>query len=438
MSIRFRSSLFVFFIYSSFFIACQDGKVNSDSDGNGIASGSNTLIYCIENPPLIGEFDGIEMYEGGISGMFYIPGSDMEFYLINDRGPNMVMNNHPKADGQRVKLFPFPQYSPKIMRAKIEDGQLIMLDFKTFTGPDGEVVTGVPAPDIMEEVAEIAWADLDGTVIPPDEWGIDAEAIALDKDGNFWIAEEYRTSIWHIDASTMKVINRYTPEPRLDIDIAIPAEFAFRRPNRGFESLTITPGGWVFAMLQSPMWFPNPGVGEKSRLIRVLAINPKTNDMAVYGYEIPDAQGSVRIRDWKIADMTAINEYEFLILEHGSRGDDFFADLYIMSIAQAAPIPEGVFDDLTFEQLNTAEMARRYRLRLTQKRHFINLFDFGYSRENRKPEGLAIIDAQTIAIITDNDYSVDAPHEDANLVDTAEKTCLYLIHLPDSLQLKLN
>ncbi len=415
--------------------ACQNADIKQGNESKGETH--QTTVFCLDQPPYIGEFEGIRIYEGGVSGMVYIPGSDMEFYLINDRGPNMIMNNHALADGQNVKLFPFPDYSPKIMHATIKDGKLEILDFKKFTGPQGEAVSGIPVPGIMDEVAEIAWSDLEGTEIPNDEWGIDAEAIALDKHGNFWIAEEYRTSVWHIDAKTMKVINRYTPEPRLDIDIAIPESFAYRRPNRGFESITVTPEGWVFAMLQSPMWYPDRSVRDSSRLIRILAIKPETGRMVVYGYETSEASGDVRIRDWKVADITAINDREFLVLEHGSNGDDFFADLYIMSIAQAAPVPDKVRDGRTFEQLLNAENMKGFRIHLTRKTHFLNLFDFGYSREHSKPEGLTIIDAQTIAVITDNDYGADAPEQNENLEATGEKTCLYLIRLPDSLRLNL-
>ncbi len=394
--------------------------------------------YCLENPPKIGTFEGLNVFEGGISGLAYIPETDMEFYLINDRGPNLVMTNHPKANGQNVKVFPFPDYAPKIFRATLENGVFRIKETLPIKKPDGSTVTGLPFPWNLEMNREIAWSDLEATPAGDDLWGIDAEGIAIGQNNDFWIVDEYRTSIWNIDRNSGKTKAIYAPEPVNEFYKPIDTIFKYRRPNRGFESVAITPSGLVYAILQSPMWNPGPEVSETSRLSRMLELNPITGETRTMFYEHADASGEVKIRDWKIADMVAINDHEFLILEHASRGATQFMDVYKIDISNATPIERENFDGKSAEMLNNAKGAARYGIKVVEKTHLLDIIQAGYDPELNKPEGLTIIDNQTIAIINDNDYDIDAPERDKKIVQHGHPTCLFIFKLPEAKRLNIN
>lgn len=394
--------------------------------------------YCLENPPAIGTFEGLDVFEGGISGLAYIPETDMEFYLINDRGPNLDLTNHPEANGQNVKVFPFADYAPKIFRAKLENGAFRIIETLPIRKPDGSLVSGLPFPGNLKMNRETAWSDLEATPAGEDVWGIDAEGIAIGQNNDFWIVEEYRTSIWNIERKTGKTKAIYAPEPMNEFYRPIDTIFKYRRPNRGFESVAITPSGLVYAILQSPMWNAGPEVSENSRLTRMLELNPITGETRTMFYEHADATGEVRIRDWKIADMVAINDREFLVLEHASRGATQFMDVYKIDIAHATPIEREDFDGKSAEMLNDAKGASRYGIKVVEKTHILDIIHAGYDPELNKPEGLTIIDEQTIALINDNDYDIDAPERDKKIVQHGHPTCLYIFKLPADKRLNIH
>jgi len=390
--------------------------------------------FCLENPPLIGEFMDQKIYEGGVSGMFYIPGTEYEFWLVNDRGPNIVMNDHPLAEGQNIKLFPFPHYAPKVMRAQLKDGRFEITQILEIKGPQGELASGLPVPGLDGEAAEIAWSDMDGTLAGTHEFGIDAEAIAMDAEGNLWIAEEYRTSIWKLDPATAEILEVFTPLAEHPSGTLIDEVYSKRRPNRGFESLAISPDGLIYVVPQSPLWNPDRSVMEKSRIMRILQLNPTTNKTTTFLFEMEEAFGDIRQRDWKIADMVAINNHQFLIIEHATNGNDQSLQINLIDIAEASPLLEEWDGERTYEQFITAKALKKVGIQPATKRHLIDLTKTSYPSTQVKPEGLTIVNSKTLALINDNDYSVDVDPNSWKLIDTEVPTCIYLIHLAEELK----
>jgi len=393
--------------------------------------------YFLEEPPLIGSFEGLELFEGGISGMVYIPGTDLEFYLINDRGPNMDMRNHENAKGQNVKLFPFPEYTQKIFHVKVIDNQLQILDILEIKRPDGGTITGLPYPGSMDYNREVAWKNLNGESAGIDNWGFDLEGIAIGRNNDFWAVDEYRTSILNIDRETAKIKSVFTPGNMYDNHISIDSIYKYRRPNRGFESVTITPSGKVYAMLQSPLWNPDRLITNTSRLVRLFELDPNTGESRTFLYEMEDKKGDVEIKDRKVGDMVAVNDSMFLILEHGTGQQSSFMDIYRININNATVITDNQYMGLTPEQLNDANTALKHNIHVVKKTHYLDLIAAGYSSEHEKPEGIAIIDENTIAVINDNDYGVDAPNSDSNIISTGVKTCLYIFRFRNNTDLDL-
>ncbi len=410
--------------------SCGGSRDRQDLTGSSV----EMQVFCLENPPFICKFNGIDIYEGGISGMTYIEGTDMEFYLVNDRGPNLVMTSHHHAMGENVKVLPFPDYAPKIFRTKLENGRYTVTEAMPLRRPDGGTVSGLPFPVNLDMNREIAWKDLNATPAGEDPWGIDAEGIVTGHDNDFWIVVEYRTSIWNVDKESGITKGVYGPELFNEYYRPIDTVFKYRRPNRGFESVAITPGGLVYAILQSPMWFPGPEVSETSRLVRMLELDPSTGETRMFFYEHSDARENIRIRDWKIADMVAVNNSEFLVIEHATMGESQFMDIYRIDISNATPIEREDYGGKTPELLNDAAGAMEYGIRVVDKTHLLDLIAAGYDPVLDKPEGIAIIDNKTIAIINDNDYDIDAPENNEYIIQPDHPTCLFLFRLPDGIK----
>ncbi|MDX1906305.1 MAG: choice-of-anchor I family protein [Bacteroidia bacterium] len=397
--------------------------------------------YTLQSSPLITTVGSVNIYEGGLSGLDYIPGSDLEFYVNTERGPTVPATNNPLSGGQPVLLFPAPAYAPKIMRVKAEADTLRILESQPLKRPDGTNATGLLNPVGQGNTGDIMWSDNNATVITPDVWGIDADGIRRAPDGTFWVCEEYGVSIWNLDASG-KVINRYTPYPASSTNnLPIDSLLKRRRANRGFESLAFTPNGKVYAFLESPMNNPNTTTANASRLIRILELDPATGLVQTFGYELQPAIGGtagIRTRDWRIGDASAINNFEFLVIENGQRGSFNIKEVYKVNIANATPITSNSFGGLTFEQLNDAITAAANGIQVATKTRYLDLLANGWEAVLDKPEGLTILNPNTLAVVNDNDYGISSPNENGNIVATNKPTKLYVYEIPEAIQPPLN
>jgi len=59
----------------------------------------------------------------------------------------------------------------------------------------------------------------------------------------------------------------------------------------------------------------------------------------------------------------------------------------------------------------------------------------GWDPSHKKPEGITVVNDTTIAVINDNDFGVDSPNADGNLVTTGKKTVLYQFTVPREMAL---
>lgn len=386
-----------------------------------------TYEYVDPNP-IVALPSGDVIYDGGLSGLHYIPGTDNEFYTLSDRGPNASATNHPNATGSTI-LLPKPDYAPLITRFKAENGVFTVQSIAPVLRPDGSPTTGLPLPDNAGATGETAWADTTPVVLNPDIWGLDAEGIVQDQAGNLWLCDEYGSSVWQIDGSTYQVIKRYTPFPMEAEDVALPAEIGLRRPNRGFEGIAQTPNGLVYAILQDPAYNPNSSAGLNSRLVRMVQIDPLTNDVKTFAYELNNDFGQIRKRDWKIGDLVAINNHSFLLIEHAERNGWNVKNIYRIDISDATPIDTFSFGGLTLEQVGDAATLSTFGAKAVHKELFFDLLEAGWDLTHDKPEGLTIVNDSTIAVVNDNDFGIDSPSEDGQIVFTGKTTRLYLYQL---------
>lgn len=396
----------------------------------------------------IGTYQGIAFREAGLSGLYAIPNTNgKEFWTLSDRGVNIDAANA-NLEGCRPtydKIYAFPDYAPKIHRIRISGDSVQILKSITIKRPNGTPASGIINPTGFGSTAtEIASTD---TVLncnnfslkttPKDIWGIDSEGIAVDREGNFWVCEEGGPTIWKINPNGV-VLKRFTPYANLlgsqPEDVAIDSVFKYRKNNRGFEGITITPNGKVYAVIQSPILYPTKSVGEGTRIHRILEIDPITNTTRMFAYlndGIIGASGSnqIRLRDWKIGDMVAINDHSFLVLEAALRGTTDIKKMYKIDIQDATPVTSGLYNGKTLEAWVDAAGLNANGITPVTKTLFMDLLSNGWPAALDKAEGLTIINDSTIAISNDNDYGQYSPLENGVASPTSNTSHVFVFGL---------
>lgn len=388
--------------------------------------------YEFKTPPVIGVYKDVTIREGGISGMHFIRGSKNEFYLLTDRGPNADANE--ANSGKETILFAFPNYAPKIFKIRPQGDSLKILKTMPLKKHDGKKASGIPNPVGLGNSGEVAWVGVNQEA-PLDKWGIDSECIAIGMNGDFWIGEEYGATVWRVNHKNGKVIARYTPFGGSEREVAIDSMIAKRRPNRGFEGIACTPNGKVYAILQAPIYNPDKASGEASRLHRILEIDPMTNATRMFVYEHEAPTENIKNKDWSIGDMAAINDHEFLVIEHAAKKEENVKKIFKIDISPATPITREDFNGQRLEQLENAENCIANGVTPVQKTLYLDLLANGWDPSHKKPEGITVVNDTTIAVINDNDFGVDSPQADGMLVSTGKKTVLYQFTVPKSMAL---
>ena len=197
----------------------------------------------------------------------------------------------------------------------------------------GTPISGLPNPKAMGGTNETAY-DGAGKLILNDASkpyhkvtnpsktdlnGLDAEGLAVMKDGSFWVSDEYGPHIVHYDANGVETqrINAFDADPRNNViingkRILLPAEFANRRANRGMEGLAVTPDqSTLVGIMQSSMDNPDKS-GRKTNLTRIVTINLVTGQVSQYLYRQEKAQNSN-------SGIVALNNHEFYVIERDSK-----------------------------------------------------------------------------------------------------------------------
>jgi len=402
--------------------------------------------------PAIGTFQGISFREAGFSALFPIAGTNgTEFWVCSDRGVNIDCASanpaacHPTYD----KLFCFPNYAPKIHRIRIQGDSIQIIRTITMKHPGGTGARGVLNPvGFGSTVAELATTDTVNDcanflakTTDKDIWGIDPEGIVVDQQGNFYVSEENGPTIWKLNQNG-EVVKRYTPYANLagaqPQDVAIDTVFKTRKNNRGFESLAITPGGKIVTMIQSPLLNPTTNVGENSRVHRILEIDPATNTQRMFVYLNQDVNGTganqIRLKDWKVGDMAAINDSTFLVIEAGIRGTNDNKRVFKINIGSATPVTSALYGGQSLEALDSAGLAAQGVVPV-QKTLLVDLVATGWPSALDKVEGIAIINDSTIALVNDNDFGQTCPNADGIAIATTNKSHLFTYRLQGSSKL---
>ncbi|MGK7902185.1 MAG: choice-of-anchor I family protein [Hormoscilla sp.] len=356
----------------------------------------NTFFFNPGSLPSLGTTDARgEIKLSGFSGLYYEgvnpDNGNLQFITHPDRGPD------DGTDENGDRIFILPEFQPELVRFELdrESGVLDIVDRIGLKRQDGTPLTGLPN---LPELDPDTPVDEDENLLEFDPLGIDPEGVVVAPDGTFWLVDEYRPSIYHF-LPDGTLFHRYVPEG-LDPAVgtpALPALYSTRQRNRGFEAVAYEEGK-IYAFIQTPL--NNPTSGE-SQTIRILEFDTETaTTTGEYLYIQEDMGGGSD----KIGDAVSLGNGEFLVIERDSGfGPESQKKIFHISIDDATNIQELTPDpDATFESL-TPEALADQGINPVSKSVYADLTALGYSFTD-KPEGLALIDENTVAVLNDNDF----------------------------------
>lgn len=381
---------------------------------NYAAPVATLAAYEIADRPVLGTTAaGQEILLGGFSGLFF-EGMDengrLVFITHTDRGPNPEPADV-DDDGVNERPFALPDFQPVIVRLALDPaaGTVEILEQIGLKRADGTPLTGLPnlAGEAGMAYADEEPVDLQGNPLELDSLGGDFEGIVRAADGTFWMVDEYRPAIYHFTADGT-LIARYVPdgsnneETGIAVgDEAIPAIYAQRRANRGFEAVALR-DNILYAFIQSPIDNPDAAKDSSSKsstLVRILAFDIDAKEtVGEYFYRL-DGSGVD-----KVGDAVVMPDGTFLVME---RDDAFGAAarkrIYRIDIDAATnflgyDLPVGV-------ELQSDAGLAALGITPAAKTLFVDLGAIGYNRVD-KTEGLALIDENTLAVINDDDFGM--------------------------------
>ena len=392
-------------------------------------SGTLQAVYTLPYIPLgpylegtlrlpLGSVDDHKIKLGGVSGLWrdHSDGPGI-FWLVTDRGGNGQIT----VGTESRRTFPVPEFAPTILKVKLENGTIQILDSIPIKTRPGIGVTGLPnfLPTGSPESDEQAWDCPATTKLDPKQSGLDTEDLVRTSDGNFWVVEEYRPSILKVAPDGL-VLKRFVPidpvQPLASAGYTIvqslPSIYGFKRKqNRGFEGLAISPNQkTLFAALQSPLLNPTAAVGNASRNTRILVFDIESEQPVaeyVYRFDVPTiaTYATTDPSEMKISAVVALDSFRLLVDER----TDAAARLYSVDIRQATNILGTVFDapattphDPNVESESGFGASGVVAL---PKELVIDLSTI--PGVPPKVEGVAVLDdGQTIAVANDNDLGL--------------------------------
>ncbi|MFI9248903.1 esterase-like activity of phytase family protein [Streptomyces sp. NPDC053069] len=408
----------------------QDARVIRTATLGEIPLGafSNALL-----PGSVDDDHGVKL--GGIGSDIYPAGRKGEYWTVTDRGPNGQI----KVNGTKRRTFPVPGFDPAIVKIRVCGDKVQVIDAIPLTTSSGQAVTGLPDQKSRDEAPYTYDAQSPLSYNPN---GLDTEGIVQAGDGTFWLVDEYGPSLVHVSARG-KVLTRYVPKglgptgAHYPVVEALPSVFLHRKINRGFEGLAQLPGGDLVLALQSPLSLPDADAGSASRTTRLLRFSPgKEAVTAEYAYRFDPVDvvdpGEDDTSELKISSVVAVGGDRLLVEER----TDNAARLQLVELKRRSSILGGSWDDDTtspsLEQLDDPASAG---VPVLAKRLVVDLGKV--DGVQRKIEGIARVDNDTLALINDNDFGMTdgagAFDAQGRLVDSGIRTAVTYVRLPEGL-----
>ncbi|HEY9301985.1 MAG TPA: esterase-like activity of phytase family protein, partial [Phormidium sp.] len=319
-------------------------------------------------------------------------------------------------NGVRVRPFALPNFQPSWVKFELNSstGEISNLERIGLKNKDNTPMSGLPNLSGQAGLAysDEVGADVFGRRLENDPLGVDLEGITRAADGTYWMVDEYRPSILHFD-NTGKLIERYVPQGSNASGIitgveALPAVYAQRRANRGFEAVAYQ-NGKVYAFIQSALDNPdvaNDRTSRDSLNLRILEFDSQTKQTtAEYLYRLESLQAD------KIGDAVSLENGKILVVERDDNsGAAAFKKVFQIDLAEATNLMTADLTRLpagkTIETASLAELTAA-GIQLVNKTLYVDLIAAGYDPKNEaKVEGLTLLDTGEIAVVTDNDFGI--------------------------------
>jgi hypothetical protein len=376
-----------------------------------------------------------ELTVGLGSGAYRRPGDPANmFYAVSDRGPNFVCGDvesvlSVSADqvckGQKVRVYPTPDYSPSIYTIFLnDDGSFDIKDVITLKDQNGVPLTGLTNKLTVAKTEKPV--DANGNMLEQSVSSIDAEGIIRLSDGSYWIGEENGPSILHASADGT-VIERIVPAgSEKDFEGAaykvtggLPAILVKRQTNRGIESMAVSPDeSKLYFMVQNPLANPNADAYKAAKNTRLFVYDRASSKLTgEYIYQLDDPQTfrndpSKKQNAPRISEVLALGNDRLLVLER----TDKTTKLHEVELKGATNILATRWDDMstspTLEQQNDLGSISLVAVSKTLR------FDSAdYPEAPNKLEGLAIMGDGALAMINDNDFGIKGDPTKVILID---------------------
>ncbi|MFB8081553.1 esterase-like activity of phytase family protein [Streptomyces sp. NPDC056013] len=372
---------------------------------------------------------------GGIGSDLYPAERRGEYWTVTDRGPNGQI----AVGKDKRRTFPVPGFDPAIVKVRATGGRIQVLKSLPITTASGAPVTGLPNQPGRDEAPYNHDAT---TPLAYNANGLDTEGLVRDRDGSFWLVDEYGPSLVHVSAKG-RVLARHVPRglalTGADYPVieSLPSIFLKRKINRGFEGLALLPDGDLVMALQSPLLNPDKAAGEDSRTTRLLRFSTRTHRVtAEYAYRFDPVgvvePGQTKTSELKISSIVALGGDRLLVQERTDKA----SRVYEVRLRRGADILGSPWDTTaspTLEQLDDEASAAAPVL---AKRLVVDLNTV--EGVPGKIEGIAVEGSSTLVLLNDNDFGMtDGPEAfDANgrLVDSDVETTLVRVRLPQRLR----
>ncbi len=405
------------------------------------------------------------VFLGGFSGLWYQAAESTEdslvFYAIPDRGPN----DGPVSAGSAfswpdslaqptssLRPFKLPDYQGRIVKLAVNtaSGSATLLDSIMLTRDSAGTTLPISGKGNVPGFDETPVTEVDSAVFNDTTWvatvddevryfqqldfdpfGGDFEGILIDKEGNFWMCDEYRPAVYQFDAAG-QLVNRFVPEgtsmlgdssqraPGFYGTESLPENYSKRWANRGFEAIAYdSSANVVYAFIQSPMFNPDNSTRNNSDVIRILGIDAADGTpVSEYLYLLEkNALGTNgRSRVDKIGDAVYVGNGVFWVLERdsGSPTDEdpstYKKYVYEINLTGATNMLDSAIarsmSGVTLETLSADQIVDSLGIQPVFKTKVLNLPSIGYIPSD-KPEGIAgPLPGGRIAVLNDNDFGI--------------------------------
>lgn len=371
-------------------------------------------------------------YGSGLAFKGTASNGDLEFYGITDRGPNGDGPIVPATTGSGTsgsKIFGAPSFAPSFGVITVGKNGAVLGATTTLKISSTVPADGLPLPvGTLGNSAEVPVTDAlkyePTTKVRFSTAGLDTESIVVDRKRNvLWVSDEYGPFIVKVDPATGVIQERFEPGKGL------PTVLAKRRANRGMEGLALdTTTDRLHGFLQSPLTDSNatapyqlPGATAQTsqrierfaRFTRWIEFDPATGSTTrMFAYPLDGTMyQDGRTGNAKLGDMVALGNGKFIVIEQGAApSGKVFNLLMLVEIGSATDIAATAFNPTTSDlekssmsgvPVNGANWANVTTLKKTL---LLDLNAIGWLAE--KAEGLALVDASTLALVNDNDFGL--------------------------------